>query len=314
MYIRPFATGALTFVPGVAKLLQKKTGGTNSALYCYGVWLKHLVMLWENGMRSIPDTLVELGPGDSLGVGLAAMLSGVNHYYALDVIEHSNSAANLAVFAELVTLFQRRAPRTSKGWPDYDAYLDDKLFPSHILTDRVLDRALSAERIRFIRNALLNSGAPPTGDISIRYMVPWSDANVIVKEAVEVIISHAVLQSVADLEGTYAALQAWLKPGGYMSHQIDFSCFRTAPQWNGHWAYSERAWKAIVGKRAYLINRQPYSVHAALVQQNGFEIISDLKSHRRGEGIERSQLAPPWKNLSDDDLNCSGAFIQAHKP
>jgi len=80
MKITPVVKGLLTLVPGISGILPKPgTGGTNSALYCYEVWLKHLTMLWENGMRFLPNTLAELGPGDSLGVGPAAMLSGINN-------------------------------------------------------------------------------------------------------------------------------------------------------------------------------------------------------------------------------------------
>lgn len=144
MYVKPFAIGALTYLPGFERLIAARgTGGTDSARYCYGVWLKHLVMLWECGMRSMPRTLAELGPGDTLGVGLAAMLSGVDEYYALDVIEYANRDANLRILDELVALFSQRAPRTHKGWPDYDSYLDAGLFPSHILPASVLDAALA---------------------------------------------------------------------------------------------------------------------------------------------------------------------------
>jgi hypothetical protein len=77
-------------------------------VYCYEVWLKHLTLLWANGLRTIPDTVAELGPGDSLGTGLAALLSGANHYYALDIIRYADTPRNLMIFDQLVDLFQRR--------------------------------------------------------------------------------------------------------------------------------------------------------------------------------------------------------------
>ena len=112
--------GALTLVPGIERFAPKigiGTGGTNSAAYCHGVWLKHLVMLWENGMRRMPTTMAELGPGDSLGIGLAAMLSGVDEVIALDVVQHFDPAFNLAIFDELVERFRSRQPRWRQGWP-----------------------------------------------------------------------------------------------------------------------------------------------------------------------------------------------------
>jgi hypothetical protein len=312
MKIRPVLKGFLTFIPGMQRVLPKRgTGGTNSAHYSYELWLKHLTMLWENGMRSIPNTIAELGPGDSLGVGLAAMLSGVNNYYSLDVVGYLNNNFNLKIFEELVTLFKTRAGRPTKGWPDYDSYLDKKLFPSHILTDELLNTSLSEERIALIRNVLVNPGAQ-NKEVIIKYMVPWSDDRVIDKETVDLILSHSVLEHVVDLESTYQAFYLWLKPGGMMSHQIDFTSHGLSEKWNGYRAYSELLWKITVGRRPFLINRQPCSTHINLLKKNEFNVICHLKRYKP-DGIQRSHLSSYWKNISDDDLTCSGSFVQAQK-
>lgn len=312
MRIKPIVKGFLTFFPGIREILPKRgAGGTNSALYFYEVWLKHLTLLWENGMRSIPNTLAELGPGDSLGVGLAAMLSGVNNYYGLDVIEYANLDWNAKILEELVSLLKMRTGRPAKGWPDYDCYLDKNFFPSHILTDDLLSASLSDERVNLIRSALKNP-KPDNKEISIKYIVPWSDESIIQKESVDVILSHSTLEHVVDLRNTYQAFNLWLKQGGMMSHQIDFSSHGLSKEWNGHWACSELLWKIIFGKRLYLINRQPCSVHLELARSNGFKIVCHLK-HRGTDGISRSQLSEYWKNLSDDDLMHWGAFIQCRK-
>lgn len=97
-----------------------------------------------------------------------------------------------------------------------------------------------------------------------------------------------------------------------MSHQIDFGSHGLSKKWNGYWAYSELLWKVVLGKRPFLINRQPYSVHKDLMKKNALNAICELKSYR-SDGIKRLQLSPLWKNISDDDLMCSGAFVQAYK-
>jgi methyltransferase family protein len=312
MKLRPLVKGLLTFIPGVQGLLPSRgTGGTDSAHYSYGVWLKHLTLLWESGMRSIPGTLAELGPGDSLGIGLAAMLCGVNRYFALDVVRHSSSEANLRILDELVALFESRAERPTKGWPDFDEYLNDRLFPGHILHDELLKASLSRKRIEAIREAL-EYPERRTDGITVQYMVPWSEDNVIAKDSVDVILSHSVLEHVVDIEKTYRALYSWLKPNGMMSHQIDFESHGLSETWNGYRAYSELLWKLMMGKRPFLINRQPHSVHVELMVKNGFHVICDLTTHRI-DGIQRSELSDHWKNITEDDLTCSGAFIQAKK-
>jgi hypothetical protein len=308
--VKPVVKGALTFIPGMTTFLPEGGGQTNSARYCYGVWLKHLVMLHESGLRTIPTTLAELGPGMSLGTGLAAMLCGVDHYYALDVVQHSSIEINLRIFDELVEMFQKRAPRPVKGWPDYDAYLDASLFPSHILTDELLKRTLAPQRLARIRNAIVQ-GRSSGPEVTIQYMVPWADASVIRPESVDVILSHAVLTEVADPEAAYRALHTWLKPGGLMTHQIGFVFHQFTGDWNGYWACPEPVWKIFRGRRPFVMNRLPCSVHVAMMERQGFRFLCKLKQYE--DGIRRSQLASLWKGLSDDDLNCSGLFVQATK-
>src|SRR5262245_33287553 len=60
------------------------TGGTDNARYCYAVWLRHIVALAEVGLPTQPDLVIELGPGDTVGVGIMALLTGSHEYVALD--------------------------------------------------------------------------------------------------------------------------------------------------------------------------------------------------------------------------------------
>ena len=313
MELKPVVKGLATFVPGAYRVFGRhRTGGTDTAAYCYEVWLKHLTFLWENGLRSMPQTLAELGPGDSLGVGLAALLSGVSNYYALDILRFSNPERNLKVFEELVSFFRSRAARPTKGWPDYDVYLDVGLFPHRILSDEILERSLQEERLHSIRAAITNP-VSDSREVSIKYMVPWLEEGIIEKGSVDVILSHSVLEHVANLETSYHALYSWLRSGGMMSHQIDFGAHGVTSTWNGYWSCSPTQWKIIVGRRPFLINRHPCSVHAQLMEMQGFQIVCYLKYYR-SDGIARAKLSSVWRDLSDDDLTCAATFIQARKP
>lgn len=106
--IRPLLTGLATFLPGMTRLISRTTGGTSSARYCYSVWLRHLTTMYQNAVPIHPAVVVELGPGDSLGVGLAALLSGAQQYFAVDVLPYAHTDRNVAVFDELVALFRQR--------------------------------------------------------------------------------------------------------------------------------------------------------------------------------------------------------------
>jgi hypothetical protein len=79
---RSIIVGMATHIPGLRGLMGRRTGGTVSARYCYSVSLRHLSFLQRRGLRTTFKTIVELGPGDSLGIGLAALLSGVERYMA----------------------------------------------------------------------------------------------------------------------------------------------------------------------------------------------------------------------------------------
>ena len=83
-------SGLATWLPGYP--VMRRTGGTDSARYCYSVWLRHLVLLHASGrMRHrVPRVVAELGPGDSIGIGIAALLSGAEKYYAFDVVRYSD--------------------------------------------------------------------------------------------------------------------------------------------------------------------------------------------------------------------------------
>jgi hypothetical protein len=260
-------------------------------------------------MERMPRVLAELGPGDSLGIGLAALLSGVERYHAFDIVRYSNSESNLTIFDDLVQLFQKRAGRPSLGWPDYDRFLDDKLFPSDILTDQHLEGMLSPERIERIRRSIID---PDARDSMITYVVPWSSEGMVGHGTVDAVISHAVLEHIEDLDTTYRALAQWLGPGGMMSHQAGLDSHGITPEWNGYWAIPEPLWKVIMGRRPYLLNRQPCSVHLHLLQEQGFEIVHLMKKHRK-DGIDRSKLARKWRGLSDDDLTCSNVYLIAKK-
>ena len=89
MWLRHVVCGLLTYIPPIDKRLTNTTGGTSSARYCYSVWLRHLIRAGETGLSTQPKVVAELGPGDSLGIGLAALVSGSSLYYALDIVPYA---------------------------------------------------------------------------------------------------------------------------------------------------------------------------------------------------------------------------------
>jgi SAM-dependent methyltransferase len=310
---KPIVRGMVTYLPVVEKRIAKATRGTDSARYCYSVWLRHLVMARAHGLVDDPRVVAELGPGDSLGIGLAALLTGATRYVGLDRVAYADPARNAAVLDELLALFRARTAIPDAGeFPELKPYLPSYEFPAALLSPARMDSCLQETRVDAIRAALRNLN-DESGAITIAYRAPWSDPAVVRRGAIDMIYSQAVLEHVDDLEGTYAALAEWLKPGGVASHQISFVSHGLTPEWNGHWAIADPVWKVIRGRRPYLLNREPASTHVRLIKRSGLNAVGEVRV-QIASGIERSRLARRFRSLSDEDLTTKAIFLQAVKP
>ena len=301
-------SGVATWLPGYRAM--RRTGGTDSARYCYSVWLRHLILLHASGRMSsrVPPIVAELGPGDSIGIGIAALLSGADRYYAFDIIRYSDLSRARGIFDELVRMFVDREPVPGAGeFPSLNPKLEDYAFPHGLLDGEWLRSALSPQRVAAIRSAIdLAADAPSM----IQYQAPWNDLAGVPGGSVDLIYSQAVLEHVDDLDGAYASMRRWLKTGGLMSHQIDYRCHGKADTWNGHWTYSDFTWKVVVGRRAYLLNRVPHSSQLAMLKRNGFDVVSE-RLVRSASSLQKRQLAARFRDLSQDDLTTSGAYLVA---
>ena len=309
--------GILTYVPGLYRLLrQKKVGGSASAEYCYEVWIKHITLLHQSGLNGIPNSVAELGPGDTIGIGLCALLSGSEKYTGLDVYPFSSVQENLGCLDTLVELFKSKAPCPGPSWPDYQEYLDERSFPSHILTPEILSHTLRPERVRQIRDQIeLAAEASIDTDDSgpvIDYIVPWNEKQNMKPNSVDLIISHSVLEHVADIEHTIEACASWLRPDGWMSHQIDFKSHGLTDEWNGHWTISDFTWRLIKGRRPFLINREPTSKIEEELARHDFQVKLRLQRDKKNS-IDRAQLAPRFRGLSETDFSCAEIFVQSRK-
>jgi hypothetical protein len=261
-------------------------------------------------MEIPPQIVAEIGPGDSLGIGLAALLTGVNRYLALDVVEYADLSHSATLVDELAELIRNRVSIPDETeFPEIKPPLDSHDFPHALLSDKVLDSALDPNRIAAIKNCLL--GVDGTESF-VKYIVPWSSEGVVDKESVDLLFSQAVMEHVDDLSTTYHAISEWLKPRGFCSHQIDFKSHNLTPSWDGYRAFSDLKWRMLRGKRPYLINREPCSTHEKLLGANGLELLETLRFSKPPE-TTRNQLAHRFAGLSEDDRKTSGVFLIARK-
>jgi hypothetical protein len=270
-------------------------------------------MLHASALPTKFETAVELGPGDSLGIGLAAILSGAERYLAVDAIRYADNSLNLQIFEELIALFRAQAPIPDDAeFPRVQPSLPSYAFPADVLTSARLDAALSPKRLDLIRACISNPPRTARAEAPVCYIVPW-EPGVIRDASVDLVLSQSVLEYPCDLAGIYSEMRRWLKPGGVMSHEIDFKSMGLTTEWNGHWSCSDAVWRLAAGRRRNRLNREPHSTHIALVEKMGCRIVRDERIIRPS-GITRAQLAPRFHFLVDDDLTTSSALIQAVKP
>ena len=308
--ILPLLKGGLLHIRGVKKILSLKRGATANSRYCYTVWMRHLHQ-WSTVQNQLPKVVAEIGPGATLGTGLAALLSGCEKIYALEAVKYWDVKRNLQIFEELVDLFKNKvAIPNNKSFPLVRPQLANYRFPKDILTADNLKEALSEERLAKIRQEIIDIDNP--NNTMIQYFIPWNKSTIIEKSSVDFIFSQAVLQSVNDLPATYEAINQWIKPNGLMSHVIDFKSFNSTMQWNDHWTYSPKEWKIIMGGRSFLINRQPCSTHLNLHAQNKFKVIQKTV-FKKENNLNRSQLDPQFNHVTTEDLTISGLYILSKK-
>ena len=268
--------------------------------YHFGVWLRHIGEAHDQGLPCEPATVCEIGPGATVGAGLAALISGADRYIAVDGTWAWDTEKNVEAFDALVALFRHREPRISA---------DE--FPSQVLTDARMERALDPTHLRRIRDSIARVNR---SDSCVRYIVQKNgDPMHELDGSVDMIFSHAVMEHVGELSLAYERMSRWLAPGGIMSHVIDFRCHLAARDWNGHWAYSDLIWKLLYLGTEPLINRVPCSEHIRLMRLHGFELVTERK-RQDDSGITRPMLAPRFRDMSADDLRTRGVFIQATKP
>lgn len=309
--------GIVKSIPGIEYIynFHKNTGGSCNARYCYAVWLTHLSYAFQNGTTEIPKHVVELGPGDSLGTGLASLITGAEKYYALDIVRYTNAEESLKIFDELVLLFKNKTPIPSEvEFPLIRPLLNSYDFPHYLLDENKLQYLLSDERIDSIRNAIktIEIVNEQDTDEMISFIVPWLGNNVIENNSIDMIFSQAVLQHIDQLELTYNYMYQWLKPNGIISHEIDFKSMGSADTWDGHWAYTDIEWMIVKGRKLFYINREGYSTHKQLLKNNQFEVLYESKSYEPPT-LHKSKIAKRFKTLSEDDLQTTNTFFQATK-
>ena len=301
--------GLLSYLPAEVEQLTLRTDPIDYARYSYSVWFRHMTVLYAFGLRQYPRAIAELGPGPSLGVGLTALISGTENYYALDVSGGVDTDKEVAVFDSIVEMVKTRQPIPAfKEFPRLQPQLERYDFPDFLFEPGRLEAMLDRSRLLTLRKALVN----PDSESIIRYVAPWEQSTVS-NSSLDLVLSQAVMERVDDLPLVYGTIASWLRPGGYTSHSIDFAEPRTSLHWNGNWAHPDWLWALMRGRRSSWGSRLPHSTHAKVIQAEGLQLVADDVVND-DSGLPRQRLARRYRDLCDADLAIRAAFLVAVKP
>ncbi len=286
------------------------SGGSFSSAYCYSVWLRHLhYLLTEGFFQSVEEikNVAEIGPGDSLGIGLSALYTGATNYYAFDVIEHANLERNQEVSADLCRFFSQKKeiPNTHQQ-RNTCPKLPNYAFPEDHLPWNISDYESRKEAI----STALEKGA--SGGLSIKYVVPWFNTSSHDLPEMDLIMSQAVMEHVSDIEFAYKEMYRWLRRGGVISHQIDFKTHEMTNAWNGHFFIGEDMWDFLSRGRKYPMNRLPLSSRIKMMEKAGFTVKNVIPVTQPNTFIGIKPKVPNV-NFTEEDLVISGALVQAVK-
>jgi hypothetical protein len=303
MKIKFFLFGIGTFIPGIFNLFARPTGGTSDSKYCYSVWLRHLVKLNEAGSTDIPKRILELGPGDSLGVGLAALLSGSDQYTALDVHKYSDIKSNLKIFDELIDLFKKREPiPNGKEFSRIRPELENYKFPFEILSNKILNNSLNPDRVLKIRNAIISENKS-----IFNYLVPWTFDN-LKKNHYDYLLAQASFEYVQNMDLLLKNFKNYLSLNSYLSTIIDYSSHHLSDIWNEHWTCSDLLWYFFKGKQPHFLNRLTHDNYISYFNKYNYEILINLRKKKKSQ-YSRFNLSHRFRNISEEDLNTSGGFF-----
>lgn len=270
-----------------------------------------MVTLKEKNIDYSLLNVAEIGPAGSMGVGIAALISGAKTYTVLEALKFKNLEMNLKLFQELIELFQKQSDIPDENeFPKINIRLKSYKFPYDLFPSNQLQGILNKQRLDEISNALVqvydNKGI-------IKYYAPWENHKNIPIESFNFVFSRAAMEHVKDFQSIYRITFKNLVHGGVMLHDIEYHSHRTSKYWNGHWCYNSFIWNIIVGSRKFLLNRGTHSMHLKSIRDLQFIVQSESRNFKESK-IKKDMLSKEFKHIPDDDLITFGGVIIASKP
>ena len=245
--------------------------------------------------------ILELGPGDNLGVALRFVAAGANCVVCLD------------------RFYSKREPQHEKQI--YAALRDSLTEQQRQGFDSALslgeDADFHSSRVKSIYGQTLEEFANSAGDTKF-----------------DLIISCAVLEEIYDPHSTFSTMDILLKPGGLLIHKIDLSDYGMFRNQGMHpltfLTIPERIYRRMASDSG-LPNRKRLSYYRTKMDELGYDakyfITSTLTNGRVEPAVEKPQLKDlreildsvrnkldsEFRNLAEEDLLIDGLLLVARK-
>lgn len=255
-----------------ARLGVFRHGAMDQADYAYGVFRKHYDRSDFSATTSSGWVGLELGPGDSLASAVIAKALGASKVYLVDVAP-----------------FASRDVRALRNMGRYLADLGLSL--DGVEAFNSIDEVLGTCNAEYLTHGVRSLQSIPD-------------------HSVDFVFSNAVLEHVRlrDFEAVCAELRRIQKPGGIGSHTIDFADHFAESLNNLRFSQSlwESEWMASSG---FYTNRIRPGQMCGLFVKAGFQTEVVHESCWPKVPLAKSRLAPPFCNLSDDELITYGLDV-----
>jgi SAM-dependent methyltransferase len=251
--------------------------------------------------------ILEVGPGDNFGVALKFLVAGAAQVVCLD------------------KFYSERNPEQQT-----------RIY-------RELRKELSPEQARLFDNAIELNGEVKLNPQRIEYIYGHGveEADQILQPAsFDFIVSRAVIHNVYDLDRGFEAMDRLLAPGGYMMHKIDFSdenmfssrgmhplTFLTIPEsiYRLMARDSGKPNRRLINDYREQMRKRGYAGKIFISTVVGVGVLTPHKE-KIERGVDygqktvslieeiRSDLAAPYRKLTEEDLATAGIFLVARKP
>lgn len=307
--IKGIIGGIKSYIPSVNR--YSGTGGTDDSGYCYAVWLRHLYVLSQvqsidtNSFKSI----LEIGPGESMGVCLSAMMSGAESAAAVDIFDHIDRQKNFEIGQKVISFFKNKKPiPANQDFP----FLSPKIPENVKLADLPIDWGQVDEKIDKVQNYLelfTNHKKSPLQFLAGDWMKNFRPDS-----CPDLVIAQGVFQYI-DVLTAFQKISSWLRPGGIISLQVDYSSMGITKDWNGHWALGQATWRIMEGKRPFFANRLTHSEIKTAALIHGLEVLAEQKEEV-GTRLEQSNWQiqnSRYKNIPPEDFFVSRCHFVLRK-